>query len=185
MEGGCPVGAADRGRRVAPQEVWDAVRDDYGAGLSARACCRRHGVGLTALYRRAALEHWRRVDQPWRPAADLAADEGAALEAEIAGDIDKINPRDLSWVASRRMMRAVLRGDAAGALRWRRVRLAMDLEEDEVQRWLAEQDAVDPVDVVDPVDPVDATASDGIFRTGEPGADDPFQGEFGLLRDVR
>ena len=83
------------------------------------------------------------------------------------------------------MMRAVLRGDAAGALRWRRVRLAMDLEEDEVQRWLAEEDAVDAVDAVDPVDAVDANASDGIFRTGEPGADDPFQGEFGLRRGFR
>ena len=51
--------------------------------------------------------------------------------------------RQLSFVAWRRMQRAVLRGQAAEALRWRRVRLMLDAEtaeqdqevEQEQRRW--------------------------------------------------
>ena len=51
------------GLRSAPDEVWTQVRDDYLGGISAPECCRRHGVGLTALRKRAANEGWRRADQ--------------------------------------------------------------------------------------------------------------------------
>jgi hypothetical protein len=117
------------------------VREDYLAGMSAPEACRRHGVGLSALRDRAGREGWRRIDQPWRPPNALDPwDEGLALEDRTGGDLDKIEMRELSFVAHRRMMRAALRGDAAEALRWRRVRLAMDLEEEEVQRFVCRED---------------------------------------------
>ncbi len=126
------------GRQIAPEDVWEAVKEDYVDGLSAEQCCRRHGVGRSALYKRAAAQKWRRVDLPWTPPAGLdAEDEGVALAARVDGDIDRIEFHELAFVAQARMMRAVLRGDAVAALRWRRVRLIMDVEADEMAHELA------------------------------------------------
>jgi hypothetical protein len=131
------------GHRAAPEDVWGQVREDYLAGISAPECCRRHGVGLTALRKRAASEGWRRVDQPWAAPARLDPwDEGALLEDRVAGDLDKVELRQLGWVADRRMMRTVLRGDAAEALRWRRVRTAIEADAEEMDRLLAEDEVL-------------------------------------------
>ncbi|MDQ8027522.1 MAG: hypothetical protein REJ23_02260 [Brevundimonas sp.] len=119
-------------QRPAPDHVWARVREDYLAGVPARECCRRHGVGRSALFERAAEEKWRRIDQPWvAPDALDPDDEGLALDARIDGDISLLAPEDLAEVAVSRLMRAALRGDALGALRWGRVRQALD---DEGQR---------------------------------------------------
>jgi len=144
MPDGAPASPAN-GHRSAPDEVWAQVREDYLAGISAPECCRRHGVGLTALRKRAAREGWRRADQPWTPPLRLDPwDEGVLLEERIDGDLDKVEMHELEWVADRRMMRAVLRGDAVEALRWRRVRFVLDadaretarrIHADEVMRW--------------------------------------------------
>ncbi|HYC67257.1 hypothetical protein [Brevundimonas sp.] len=136
--------ARSTGRRAAPDEVWRRVRDDYLAGMSGPDACRRHGVRLTAMRQRAARERWRRMDQPWAPPPNRldAQDEGVALEDRVGGDLDQVDFCELSYVAHRRMMRAVMRGDAAGALRWRRVRLAMDEEEAEVDRATAQDVAI-------------------------------------------
>jgi hypothetical protein len=135
-DGSAPSPAS--GRQVAPEDVWEAVKEDYVDGLSAAQCCRRHGVGRSALYKRAAAQKWRRVDLPWTPPALLdAEDEGVALAARVDGDIDRIEFHELAFVAQARMMRAVLRGDAVAALRWRRVRLIMDAEADEMAHELA------------------------------------------------
>ncbi|MFJ6025740.1 hypothetical protein ACIQC9_14200 [Brevundimonas sp. NPDC092305] len=134
---------APTGRRMAPDDVWVQVREDYLGGLSAPECCRRYGVGLSALRERAAREGWRRIDQPWTPPNPLDPDdEGLVLEEQVGGDLDKVDLCQLSYVAFRRMMRAVMRGDAAEALRWRRVRQAMDDEEAELDRMIARQEAV-------------------------------------------
>lgn len=131
------------GRRTASDAVWAAARDDYLAGLSATEVCDRHGVGLSTLRRRAESEGWRRSDQPWAPRNRLDPDdEGVELEARIGGDLDRVEPCELSYVAARRMMRAVLRGDAVAALRWRKVREAMDAEDAEMERQGEQQDAV-------------------------------------------
>ncbi|HEV7228739.1 hypothetical protein [Brevundimonas sp.] len=155
--------------RIAPDEVWARVRDDYVSGMSAAEACRRHGVGRTALHSRAAREGWRRADQAWRPPDRLdPQDEGRVLEERIGGDLDRVELRELSYVAWRRMLRAVLRGDAADALRWRRVRLAMDEDDAEVHRLLAEDEALWHVHRAD-ADSADSTDStDGVFahRTG-------------------
>ncbi|HEX8660262.1 MAG TPA: hypothetical protein VF686_00240 [Brevundimonas sp.] len=155
------------GRRTAPDEVWAAVREDYLAGLSAYEVCERHGVRLTAMRNRAAREGWRRSDQPWAPRNRLdPEDEGVALEARIGGDLNKVELRELSYIASRRMMRAVLRGDAMDALRWRKVRDAMEAEEAEMERLGEQQDAIRDARLgYAEVDSVDSTdASDGVFR---------------------
>ena len=121
--------------RSAPDEVWERVREDYLAGLSAPACARRHGVGVSTLRERAAREGWRRADQPWpSPAPLYEDDEGRALEASVDGAVDRIEAWKLSEITDLRMIRAVLRGDAAGALRWRRVRDALDEDAADIQR---------------------------------------------------
>lgn len=126
---------ADAGVHSAPDEVWAKVREDYLAGWSAPACCRRHGVGLSTLRKRAAEEGWRRTDQPWsRPNGLERDDEGLALEEQFDGDLDRIPLGELSLVAFQRMMRAVLHGNAMDALRWRRVHRMIETEAVEVQR---------------------------------------------------
>lgn len=163
-----PGGAPDSGRRCAPDEVWAQVRDDYLAGLSAPEACRRHGVGLTALRMRAANEGWRRSDQPWRPPNRLGPlDEGLELEARIDGDLDRVELRELAYVAHRRMMRAVLRGDAAEAMRWRRVRLAMDAEEAELDRLIAQEEEFTASLRGRPAEANASNASDGVFYGGQ------------------
>lgn len=169
------------GRRSAPDEVWARAREDYLAGMSAPEVCRLHGVGVAALRARAARERWRRMDQPWTPPPNRLDvwDEGVALEDRVGGDLDRIELCELAFVAHRRMMRAVLRGDAAEALRWQRVRIAMDAEEAELDRLIAQDEAIrivragqaettagragveTPDHAVDDVDSVDA--SDGVF----------------------
>ncbi|QLQ12388.1 MAG: hypothetical protein HZY74_02585 [Brevundimonas sp.] len=129
-----------RGRHQAPDEIWAEVRADYLAGLSAPACCRRYGVGLTALRDRAAREGWRRRDQPWVAPNNLdIEDEGVQLEEEVDGDLDRVEPSHLAWVAHRRMLRAVMRGQATEALRWNRVEQVMLKHEAELER-LIQQD---------------------------------------------
>jgi len=141
-DGACftPALSPANGQRPAPEEIWAQVRDDYLAGISAPECCRRHGVGLTALRKRAASEGWRRSDQPWVPPGRLDPwDEGVLLEEKVGGNLDKVELRELEFIADRRMMRAVLRGDAAEALRWRRVRTALDADARHME-WLIEED---------------------------------------------
>ena len=129
------------GRPSGSDALWAAVRRDYLGGLSAVDCCRRYGVRMSTLRDRAARGRWRRIDQPWVPHNQLASDdEGVMLDEQTGGDLDRIEMRELSFIAHRRMMRAALRGDAAEALRWRRVRLAMDEEEAETQRFLSQQE---------------------------------------------
>ncbi len=159
--------APTSGHRSAPDAVWAAVREDYLAGMSAPEACRVHGVGLTALRGRAAREGWRRADQPWTPPTRLDPwDEGVALEAQVGGDLDRVELRELAYVAYRRMMRAVMRGDAAEALRWQRVRVVMDAEEAELERLGEAQEAAIWHSLHDdsPDGPNGSDGPDGVFR---------------------
>lgn len=139
-----PVDALGRANpRIAPDEVWEKVREDYLSGMPGSEVCRRHGVGLTALRGRAKREGWRREDQPWTPPNHLDPDdEGVALEEQVYGDLDKVQLCQLSFVAWRRMMRAVMRGEAAAALRWHRVRVMLDVEQLDLERMVAQDEAV-------------------------------------------
>lgn len=130
-------------RVVAPDEVWDQVRAAYVGGMSAPACCERFGVGLTALRNRAAEHGWRRADQPWTPRNGLDPwDEGVVLEEQVGGNLDQVEYCQLIFVAERRTMRAVMRGDANAALRWNRVRNMLVAEDERVEREIAQYEAV-------------------------------------------
>ena len=163
-----------QGRKSAPDEVWVRVREDYLAGWSAPDCCRRHGVGLSALRARAAHEGWRRTDQVWSAPDRLDPwDEGVDLELRVGGDLDKVGFDELGFVAHRRMMRAVMRGDAAEALRWRRVELTMieveadlkrDFERLAAIRWRLEDDRAE--DATHPDASNASDASDGVLASG-------------------
>jgi len=119
-----------RPTRSAPDSVWAAVRADYLSGMSAAEACRRHRVGRSTLRDRAAREGWRRADQPWPPPARLDPDdEGAALSDSVGGDVDRLGLPSVCGLVRRRMMRAILRGDAPEALRWRRVHAGLYAEE--------------------------------------------------------
>ncbi|HYD26707.1 hypothetical protein [Brevundimonas sp.] len=137
-------------RRAAPARVWQAVRADYMAGLPAHECCRRHGVTMPALRSRAARHLWRRIDQPWTPANTLSPDdEGVQLEQRSEGDLDRIDTCELVFVAHRRMLRCVLRGEAAAALRWRRVARVLEAEEAEERRYLCQQETLNSMRVAE------------------------------------
>lgn len=165
--------AEPQGRRAAPDAVWAAVREDYLTGRSAPECARRHGVSVGALRARAARDGWRRADQPWTPADRLDPwDEGVDLETRVGGDLDKVEVCELAFVAHRRMLRAVMRGDAVEALRWRRVeRTLVEVEAEEArdqERFEAilcrrHEDAQDDVDAVDAMD-----ARDGVSGSTPP-----------------
>ena len=164
-----------QGRNRPPDEVWARVREEYLAGWSAPECCRRHGVGLTSLRERAAREGWRRADQPWAAPDRLDPwDEGVELDLRVGGDLDKVDLEELGYVAHRRMMRAVMRGDAVEALRWRRVQLTMaeveaelarDIERLDAIRWRLEDDEADAREA-DASDAPDA--SDGVLESAWP-----------------
>jgi hypothetical protein len=167
-----PRPPARRGSLFAPDGVWAAVKRDYLGGLSAHECCLRYGVRMGTLRHRAARHGWRRVDLPWVPPTRLdAQDEGVQLEERAGGDLDRIEMRELSFVAHRRMMRAALRGDAAEALRWRRVRLAMDEEEAEVQSYVCREDYL--LRQREAPDPAAARAAAGSDRSDHSDGSDP------------
>ncbi|MGA0546537.1 hypothetical protein ACO2Q1_14790 [Brevundimonas sp. VNH65] len=172
------------GRRTAPVEVWAAVQADYLAGMSGPDCCRRHGVTLSALRDRAARQGWRRADQPWTPPAALDPrrldpwDEGRLLEERIGGDLDRLDWADLGHVADARMMRAVLRGDAAEALRWHRVAEILDAREAELHRWVEAEDALRLEHGPHPAEPDSPDSPDSVLEAGDDcGSNPPPPGE--------
>jgi hypothetical protein len=169
------------GRRRAPDEIWDEVKADYLAGMSAPACCRRYGVGLTALRDRASRQGWRRQDQPWiAPNALDVDDEGVILEEQVNGDLDRVDLSQLAYVAHRRMMRAVMRGQASVALRWHRVCRILEREDNEMDRLIQQDEAVRymlygrPVRApdADPNDTDGSDGSDGVSPSGQTGQAD-------------
>ncbi|HEY1224625.1 MAG TPA: hypothetical protein VGE54_05295 [Brevundimonas sp.] len=170
MQDDGPTNTPSTGRRSAPDAVWDAVRADYLAGTSAPECARRHGVGVRALRKRAARQGWRRMDQPWSPPNRLdAEDEGVALEQDVDGDLDRIDYAQLGYVANCRMMRAVLRGDAVAALRWRRVSQAMEAEQAEIDRMILQDDMLHAQRRAAAPDVHDAHDAHGVFSEPDPG----------------
>jgi len=142
-----------RPRRAVPATVWRTVRADYLAGVPAHECCLRHGVTMAALRSRAARHRWRRIDQPWTPPNALdPSDEGVQLEQRSEGDLDRIDTCELMFVAHRRMQRCVLRGDAAGALRWQRVGKVLEAEEAEIRRYLCQEEALNSMRIAEEAD---------------------------------
>lgn len=159
MDDASPFNPAGRGRRIMPEPVWEAARDDYLAGLSGPEVCARHGLRLGTFKQRAARDHWRRKDQLAPKSATRPLDEGQALEAEVDGDLDRLDYAQLAHVANCRMMRAVLRGGAIEALRWSRVEALMAARQDVVDQWVEENEAISAANRAAPDDDADQTDS--------------------------
>lgn len=140
MDDASPLPCTSRGHRRTPDRVWDAARRDYLAGFSGPEVCERHALKLSTFRRHAAKGEWRRADQPAPDLPDDPLDEGQALEAEVDGDLNRLEYSQLSHVANCRMMRAVLRGGAIEALRWSRVEALMAAKQDEVDQWVDEME---------------------------------------------
>lgn len=96
--------------RIRSADIWASARDDYLAGLSAEAVCRRHDLGLSAFRRRARIHGWRRVDHD-----DQAPDQ---TDLSIYDDID---PDDQIEMARLRFLQALDHGKPTEAVRWRRL----------------------------------------------------------------
>ena len=62
------------------------------------------------------------------------------LEDRIGGDMNMIEFGDLPHVASSRMARAILRGDAVAALRWHRVHQLVEEDDAALRRWIETED---------------------------------------------
>lgn len=120
-----------RGRARLTRETWDEVREAYLAGWSAPQLCARYGMGLSAFRERARIEGWRREDHEGArlsPAWRDPDDDGPSMELRCEGDVDMLDDDTLFALAGRRMRRAVLRGQAVEALRWRRIAQAYQPE---------------------------------------------------------
>jgi hypothetical protein len=139
----------------APGEIWKQIRRDFQAGMSAPACARRYGVGVSTLRARAAEQGWRRMDLPWVAPEPLDADdEGLRLDEATDGDLAQVSFAELAHVARQRMKRAVLSGQGSAALRWRRVAVALadeDSRGEATHRIKIAQRVTDRLSQVDPI----------------------------------
>lgn len=102
--------------RIRSAETWARARDDYLAGMTAEAVCRRHDLGLSAFRKRARKHGWRRADH-----ADPAGEETLAIYDDLGTD-------DEVGTARRRYFQALEQGRSVEALRWRRLWKALDAE---------------------------------------------------------
>lgn len=131
-----PPAAADSSRGgydIRPDNAWEAARRDYLDGLTGPEVCQRHGLRLGTFRHRAAVDGWRRRDQP--------APEPVADDADLAL-FEEVEPGDLADLARSRMNRAIYAGRAGEALRWRRLCEILGAEAREIREWF-EQDVLE------------------------------------------
>lgn len=102
--------------RIRSADVWARARDDYLAGMTAEAVCRRHDLGLSAFRRRARRHGWRRLDQD------------APAEADDLALYDDLGLEDQMETARRRYLQALEQGRAVDAARWRRLWRELEAE---------------------------------------------------------
>ena len=102
----------DTGHRMRSPDTWDAARQAYLEGGSARDICDRYDLTLSAFRARARREGWRRADM---------ADPDPGPE-DAFDDLDDDSPlpslEDMAAVAWRRAVRALGRGRAGDTQRW-------------------------------------------------------------------
>lgn len=102
--------------------TWEAIRQDYLAGVPARDLCDRYEVALSTLRLKAKEGGWRRADQAdsdlFPADADRWADD-AAPDADF--DAQDEDWADLAERARFRLRRAIASGRAAEAASWLRV----------------------------------------------------------------
>ena len=116
--------------RIRSPETWAAARDAFRAGEPAEAVCARVDLGLSAFWKRAREEGWRRADQPDPEPDDVLPDPDARLErSDLA---------DLAW---QRLSRAVGQGRIAEALRWQKLHAELTAPERAREREAAREEA--------------------------------------------
>lgn len=116
--------------RIRSPETWAAARDAFLAGEPAEAVCGRFDLGLSAFWKRAREEGWRRADQPDPEPDDVWPDPDARLErSDLA---------DLAW---QRLSRAVGQGRIAEALRWQKLHAELTAPERAREREAAREEA--------------------------------------------
>ena len=106
--------------------TWEAIRQDYLAGIPARDLCDRYEVALSTLRLKAREGGWRRADQP---DSDLFPADADPWVTNHAGDdatealivADEEDWADLAARARFRLRRAIASGRAAEAASWMRV----------------------------------------------------------------
>lgn len=102
--------------RIRSSETWAKARDDYLAGMTAEAVCRRHDLGLSAFRRRARKYGWRRADREDPAGVEcLAIYDDLGLDDEVA-------------TARRRYFQALEQGRSVEAVRWRRLWIEVEAE---------------------------------------------------------
>ena len=100
--------------RIRSPETWLQARDDYLAGLTAEAVCRRHDLGLSAFRSRARKQGWRRTDQGDASSTPPDDDLGLSIYDDVGID-EQIH------MARQRFNQALHHGKPMEAARWRRL----------------------------------------------------------------
>lgn len=101
--------------------TWDAIRQAYLEGVSARDLCDRYEVALSTLRLKAKEGGWRRADLPDSSLGPSDVDEWADNAAPDALDVEEENWADLADRVRFRLRRAIASGRAAEAASWLRV----------------------------------------------------------------
>ena len=78
----------------APGEIWDRIQKDFQAGLSAPACARRYGVGVSTIHRIKVVQA---VNQRLSP-ADTAADTLTQVLANVMAKSGPPSDADLDAI---------------------------------------------------------------------------------------
>lgn len=133
--------------------TWEAIRQDYLAGVSARDLCDRYDVALSTLRLRAKDGGWRRADQADSDLFPADADRWVAdpppQDEPPAGEETWA---DLADQARFRLRRAIAAGRATEAASWLRVHDRL--------RALAAAEDPPPVSKPDPLDAVSDVAAE-------------------------
>lgn len=112
-----PADAAQSGRDVHSDTVWDYARRDYLDGESAAQVCARYGIARSTFWDHAAAGGWRRRDQPPPDLPPIEIDDNPDHPLELW---------DLVEIVNERLNKAVLSGRASEVSSWLRVLEQLD-----------------------------------------------------------
>ena len=109
--------AAQNGRDVHSDTVWDYARRDYLDGESAAQVCARYGIARSTFWDQAAAGGWRRRDQPPPDLPPIDVEDSLDRPLELW---------DLVEIVGERLNKAVLSGRASEVSSWLRVLEQLD-----------------------------------------------------------
>ena len=115
--------------RIRSPETWAAARDAFLDGAPAEVVCARFDLGLSAFWKRAREEGWRRSDQP------DPVPEHPLPEPDVR--LERVDLADLAWQG---LSRAIGQGRIAEALRWQKLHAELTVPERTREREAARED---------------------------------------------